>query len=141
MTARALDRFPIHLGRGGTADPQPEFDGPAWYEAYSERTAADGADGRLVSLFSFAESWTSWEMHPAGDEVVVCLSGTTTLHQQLPDGSFRSIVLNAGEYAINPPGTWHTADADGPVTALFITTGEGTVHRPREEENGAAGED
>ena len=37
----------------------------------------------------------------------------------------------AGEYAINPPGTWHTADVEASATALFITAGEGTDHRPR----------
>ena len=30
-----------------------------------------------------------------------------------------------GDYAINPRGAWHTADADEPVVALFITRGEG----------------
>jgi mannose-6-phosphate isomerase-like protein (cupin superfamily) len=131
MTARPIDRFPIHLGRGGTAVAEPEFTGMDWYEAYGERHAADGADGRLVSLFSFSESWDSWEMHPAGAEVVLCISGRMTLHQELADGLKQSLDLGPGEYAINPPGAWHTADADGPVTALFITHGEGTTHRPR----------
>ncbi|QIK79002.1 cupin domain-containing protein [Sphingomonas piscis] len=140
MTARSLERFPLHLGLGGTAVPQPEMGGPEWYEAYGDRTAGDGRDGRLVSLFSFSESWSSWEMHPSGDEVVMCLSGSMTLHQQRADGSPTTTVLNQGEYAINPPGVWHTADADGPVTALFITPGEGTTHKAREG-NGAAGED
>ena len=36
-----------------------------------------------------------------------------------------------GEYAINGPGVWHTADVDDEATALFITTGWGTEHRPR----------
>jgi hypothetical protein len=40
-------------------------------------------------------------------------------------------VLGPGDYAINPPGSWHTADVAEPVTALFITVGEGTSHRPR----------
>jgi len=131
MTARSLQQYPIHLGRGGTAIAQPEFDGPQWYEAYARRSAMDAADGRLVSLFSFSENWTSWEMHPSGDEVVYCVSGTMTLHQELADGTKQSLALNAGEYAINPPGAWHTADADGSVTALFITAGEGTAHKPR----------
>jgi quercetin dioxygenase-like cupin family protein len=54
-----------------------------------------------------------------------------TLHQELPDGSKASHELGPGEYAINPPGAWHTADADGPVVALFITAGKGTTHRAR----------
>ncbi|HAG37451.1 MAG TPA: cupin, partial [Erythrobacter sp.] len=36
-----------------------------------------------------------------------------------------------GEYAINPPGVWHIADIVQEATAIFITAGEGTQHRPR----------
>ena len=42
-----------------------------------------------------------------------------------------TIHLGPGDYAINPPGVWHTADVDGTALALFITVGEGTTHRPR----------
>jgi quercetin dioxygenase-like cupin family protein len=101
-----------------------------WYAGYGERHAADGSEGRLVTMYSFSESWTSWEMHPAGDEVVICTEGEITLIQESPDGT-RTIALRAGEYAINPRGVWHTADVAGPATALFITAGLGTEHRPR----------
>lgn len=77
---------PLHLGLGARAEVQPDFTGMAWYADYSDRTAADGAEGRLVTMSRFTESWTSWEMHPAGDEVVICLSGEMTLHQELADG-------------------------------------------------------
>ena len=126
-----LYTHPIHLGLGATALPQPEFTGMEWYADYVARHAADGGEGRLVSLYRFVESWDSWEMHPAGDEVVACLAGTMTLHQEFPDGRTERVVLNAGDYAINPPGVWHTADVTGEVTALFITAGLGTEHRPR----------
>jgi quercetin dioxygenase-like cupin family protein len=129
--ARSLERFPLHLGLGAKAVPQPEFTGMEWYAAYSARHAADGAEGRLVALHRFGESWTSWEMHPAGDEVVICTAGEITLIQELPDGGTASVRLRAGEYAINPPGVWHTADVASEATALFITAGMGTEHRPR----------
>ena len=93
--------------------------------------AADGPEGRLVSAYRFAEDWDSWERHPAGDEVVICLDGRMTLHQEKADGSRDSIALSAGEYAINPPGVWHTADIADRATAIFITAGEGTQQRPR----------
>lgn len=127
---KRLNEFPIHLGLGAKATAQPAFDGMAWYEAYGRRNAADGDEGRLVSMWTFSESWTSWEMHPRGDEVVVCVSGSLTLVQEV-DGQERKIVLGTGEYAINPPGVWHTADVTGSATALFITAGAGTEHRPR----------
>jgi quercetin dioxygenase-like cupin family protein len=72
-----------------------------------------------------------WEMHPLGAEVVLCTAGAITLHQEHADGSTATVTLDSGEYAINPPGTWHTADVDGEATAVFITAGMGTEHRPR----------
>lgn len=127
----SLRTHPLHLGLGARAEPQPPFTGMEWYQEYAARTAADGAEGRLVSLYDFSQSWQSWEVHPAGDEVVVCLAGEMTLIQQLEDGATRSVNLEAGQYAINPAGVWHTADASGSVTALFITAGQGTMNRPR----------
>lgn len=126
----SLERFPLHLGLGAHAVPQPEFTGMEWYAAYVERNAADGNEGRLVSLYSFSESWTSWERHPAGDEAVICTAGEITLIQELPEGEHK-VTLRAGDYAINPRGVWHTADVAGSATALFITSGIGTEHRPR----------
>ncbi len=129
--AHDLRTHPAHLGLGAKAVAQPAFAGMAWYEAYAARTAADGAEGRLVSLYDFTESWTSWEMHPAGDEMVICVAGEMALIQEAVDGSTSSLTLTAGQYAINTPGMWHTADVDGQATALFITAGQGTQHRPR----------
>jgi quercetin dioxygenase-like cupin family protein len=127
-----LSENPVHLGLGATAEIQPVFTGDmAWYEAYGARNASDGAEGRLVTIHSFSESWTSWEMHPLGSEVVMCTQGRITLIQELADGALNTVILNAGEYAINPPGVWHTADVEGDVTALFITAGAGTEHKPR----------
>ena len=129
--ARSLFRFPLHLGLGATAVPQPEFTGMEWYADYVARNGGDGAEGRLVTLYRFDSSWDSWEMHPAGFEAVVCLAGNLVLIQDFPDGRAERVVLSAGDYAINPPGVWHTADVEGEVTALFITSGIGTEHRPR----------
>jgi len=126
----SLERFPIHLGLGARAVAQPEFTGMEWYAAYVNRHASDGNEARLVSLFSFGENWSSWERHPAGDEAVICTAGEITLIQELPDGP-RKVTLRAGEYAINPRGVWHTADVAHQATALFITAGAGTEHRPR----------
>ena len=127
-----LSENPIHLGLDAKALVQPVFTGDMeWYEAYSARNDGDGAEGRLVTTHSFSESWTSWEMHPLGSEVVLCTQGQITLIQELADGAIKTIALNAGEYAINPPGVWHTADVEGEATALFITAGAGTKHRGR----------
>ena len=126
-----LGEIPVHLGLGATAVVQPPMAGGlAWYEAYEARHGSDGADGRLVTMFTFEAPWTSWEMHPLGEELVLCVAGEVTLIQE-HGGVPVPTVLRAGEAAINPRGVWHTADVSAPATVVFITAGVGTAHRPR----------
>jgi len=126
-----LGETPVHLGLGATAVPQEAFTGDvAWYQRYAERNAGDGVEGRLVTIHTFTEPWDSWEVHPRGEELVLCTEGEITLFQEV-DGRVGSVVLTAGEYAINPAGAWHTADVSGRATAVFITAGMGTENRPR----------
>ncbi|QJB69301.1 cupin [Parasphingorhabdus halotolerans] len=130
--AHNLNKNPIHLGLGATAEVEPEMTGDMeWYAGYGARHGDDGAEGRLVSMYTFTEDWNVWEMHPKGAEVVLCTAGVMTLVQEMPDGSHQSTALKAGEYAVNAPGVWHTADVNGEATAVFITAGEGTEHRER----------
>ncbi len=126
-----LASHPVHLGIDPTAEAQPAFTGEAsWYEDYARRTEADGSTGRLVSLHSFEGSWDTWEVHPEGEELVVCLSGSMVLHQER-DGSVDTVTLEPYRAVVNPVGVWHTADIDGTATALFVTPGRGTEVRPR----------
>lgn len=131
MTPARLETTPLHLGRGGQVVPLTPVTGPDWYDAYERAHGGDGADGRLITQWTFDAPWTGWEMHPAGAEVVLVTAGTMTLIQQWPDGRETATTLGAGDYAVNPPGVWHTADVAGSATALFITTGLGTEARPR----------
>lgn len=126
-----LRQRPIHLGREARASIEPPFTGFEWYAAYAERHAADGAEGRLVAVHTFDTPWSSWEMHPEGDEVVVCLEGRLTLIQVI-DGVAVRRVLEPFDTAINVAGVWHTADVEEPTVALFITAGKGTENRLRE---------
>lgn len=121
----------IHLGLGATAVPLRDFGWSAEeLEAYSDRFAGDGDEGRLVVMGHQDASWTSWERHPAGEEVVVLLSGRAELIQEL-DGVERRTELVRGRAIVNPPGVWHTCDVHEPGDAFFITPGRGTEHRPR----------
>ena len=132
MSRNSIEKHPIHLGNGATALVEPEFTGQLdWYQAYGERHADDGTEGRLVSMYTFTESWPTWEIHPNGAEVVLCTAGRMTLHQEKPDGTKATVEIGPGEYVINEPGTWHTADIDETATAVFITAGAGTEIRPR----------
>lgn len=125
-----LEEYPVYLGPGAKVVSEPAFTGMDWYEAHAKRHAADGIEGRLVSLFTFSRPWDSWEMHPHGHELVLCTAGSITLIQELSGQHVRT-TLQPGEYAINPPGVWHTADVEASATAVFITSGAGTDHRPR----------
>lgn len=121
----------IHLGLGARAVPLPGFEWSAEYLAgYVERFASDGDEGRLVTMGPLDASWDSWERHPAGEEVVLLLSGRADLIQRI-DGGERRVALRPGEAVINPPGVWHTADVHEPGQGLFITPGRGTEHEPR----------
>lgn len=128
---RRLAESFVHLGPGATAIPQPPFDGMGWYEGYGRRHSRDGTEGRLISEYTFTEGWPDWEMHPHGSEVVICTAGAMVLTQEFPGGLVERTELKAGDYAINPPGVWHIADVEARATAIFITAGEGTQHRPR----------
>jgi hypothetical protein len=132
MEAHDLTVHPVHLGLGATASVEPTFTGTmGWYADYTARHAQDGTEGRLLSMHTFNESWNVWEMHPQGSEVVLCTSGLMILHQESPDGLVSTVTLHPGQYAVNAPGIWHTADVEGQTTAVFITAGLGTQHRPR----------
>ena len=131
MSANDLHRNPIHLGLGATADVLPDFDGSGeWYMNYGMQTAGDGAEGRLVSWHTFDGAWDVWEVHPHGTEVVVCTAGIIELVQRIDDEDVITR-LNPGEYAINAPGVWHSANDTGPCSAIFITAGMGTENHPR----------
>lgn len=124
----------VHLGLGATTVPLPTHTGDmSWYADYGDRHATDGNEGRLVSMHRFTEPWDTWEVHPNGTELVLCLNGSIVLHQERLDGSTGSVTLGAGQAVVNQPGVWHTADlVDGePASVLFITAGAGTEMRDR----------
>ncbi|UGQ12159.1 cupin domain-containing protein [Yinghuangia sp. ASG 101] len=126
-----LRTTPVHLGLGSRARPVEGF---AWdpevLQAYSAAVAADGPEGRMVMIFDGDGPGDHWESHPAGDELVVCLSGSATVVRDA-DGEPDSVRLGPGEATVNPAGVWHAVDMAGPTSILTVTAGVGTEHRPR----------
>jgi mannose-6-phosphate isomerase-like protein (cupin superfamily) len=103
--------------------------GPDFWQKIQERKDLDA--GRLVGVFRYERDWDSWEVHPAGDEIVVLLSGAVDLVLDEPGGE-RIVALRDRTACIVPRGVWHTANVlGGPAEALHITRGAGTRHRPR----------
>jgi oxalate decarboxylase/phosphoglucose isomerase-like protein (cupin superfamily) len=86
--------------------------------------------GRLMSAFTFSEPWRTWERHPAGQELVMLLSGSATLVLEEPGGARAVTLREAGQFVLVPANVWHTAITDEPTTMLFLTPGAGTEHRP-----------
>lgn len=120
----------VHLGLGSRAELLPDFEWSEEYlDGYTRQHEADGAEGRLVSISEQRDTWTSWERHPAGDELVVLLSGRVDLVQDR-DGDEHTIEMHPGMAAVNPAGTWHRSVVHEPGRALFVTPGIGTEHRP-----------
>ena len=86
-------------------------------------------DGRLVTMMRYTDDWDSWEMHPAGDEVVYALDGAVDLILDEEDGE-RVVQLRGRTGCVVPRGVWHRGVVHSPGDVLHITRGEGTRHRP-----------
>ena len=71
----------------------------------------------------------TWELHPAGDDLLYVLSGAIDVVLQ-EEGGERVVELRAGAACIVPRGTWHRQKVRTPGDMLFITPGEKTQHRP-----------
>ena len=99
---------------------------PTIYEELDRRF--QGFKGRvLVSCYRFDSDWESWEMHPAGDEIVCLLSGRVSF--EFEGRGQVAELTEAGSFVIVPRGTWHTAHTNVPTTMLFVTPGDGTQHK------------
>ena len=83
----------------------------------------------LISCYEFELDWSSWEVHPHGDEVVLLMSGDVTFLLQTEAGETRVNLNEQGQYLVVPKGVWHTAKTKGKSKLLFITPGQGTQHR------------
>lgn len=102
---------------------------PAIYEELDKQF--DNFRGQLlVSSFSFDSDWSSWEVHPAGDEIVCLLSGNATLVLDRDGGEEVIHLRDPGSFVIVPKGTWHTARTSVATKMLFVTPGEGTQNKP-----------
>jgi predicted enzyme related to lactoylglutathione lyase/mannose-6-phosphate isomerase-like protein (cupin superfamily) len=112
--------------------------GAAFWEALMGGRLPEVERGRLVTIGESTESWTNWEMHPQGEEVIVLLEGRVEFVLEV-DGSERVVALDRpGRCLVIPRGTWHTARLCAPARMLFVTAGAGTQHRVAEPSTVAA---
>lgn len=105
---------------------------PTLYEQLDQQFA--GFKGcALIACHSFNQDWPTWEIHPAGDEVVLLLEGSATLVLETADGLEEKMLDQPGQYLIVPRGVWHTAKIKASAKMLFITPGEGTENQVRKD--------
>lgn len=127
-TARRLTQTYLELGDDGEVteiELTPEF----WPQVMSgERRLS----GRLIMASQMTEDMGHWEMHPAGDEILALLSGKVSVVLE-QDGDDQEIDLNAGEVFVVPRGCWHRVKVCQAGEVVFMTAGEGTLHKPIEE--------
>ena len=130
MTATGNSAFDVtatyvHLPDGGEAIPvecTPEF----WRElASGERSY----EGRMMTAHHVSGDMAHWEMHPAGEELLVSVGATVEAVLQRDDGE-EAITLSPGMALIVPRGVWHRIRVETPGVLVFITHGEGTEHKP-----------
>jgi mannose-6-phosphate isomerase-like protein (cupin superfamily) len=68
-----------------------------------------------------------WELHSAGDELLLVFAGECELTVRSPDGD-TSRTLHSGDLAVVPGGHWHCNDSPDGVKMLFITPSAGNDH-------------
>lgn len=86
--------------------------------------------GRLAGASRITRDLDHWEMHPAGDEWLIRLSGAFEVVLEM-GGTMQCATLNAETCCcLVPKGVWHTIRVREPGDLLFVTPGAGTEHRP-----------
>ncbi len=120
----------IHFRDGGQASEIPVS--ASFWEEVATGKHPEIDRGRLMSAFTFSEPWQTWERHPAGEELVMLLSGAATLVLEEADGERTISLSEPGSFVLVPQNVWHTARTSVPTKMLFLTPGESTENRPVE---------
>lgn len=117
----------IHLAPSGASEV--DTSGDFWGELMrGERDYP----GRLAMVLPMTGDFSNWERHPAGEELLVMLSGSMDVILEEAEGE-RTVRLETGRAMLVPTGTWHRAVMIEPGEVLFVTEGEGTEHKPIED--------
>jgi len=82
----------------------------------------------LISSYAFDDDWPTWEVHPAGDEFVILVSGDADLVLARANGDETIRMTEPGTFVLVPKDTWHTARIRRHTVMMFITPSEGTIN-------------
>jgi hypothetical protein len=132
-----LSKTFVHLGLHRTMIELPDFSWSAEYmREYMKEHAADGPEARLVGIVPLDATWRHWERHIGGDELVLQLSGSSDVIQDVAGELHRS-TLTAGACIINKRGVWHTTDVHEPGQTLFVGITGRTLYKARDRADAA----
>lgn len=69
-----------------------------------------------------------WEVHPAAEEAVCCLSGGLRVYfrPEEPGGEEEMARLPAGTAVVIPRGRWHRLELDAPSDVMSVTLRQGS---------------
>jgi len=93
-----------------------------------DKNFAGFKDHVLIAVHDFNKDWPGWECHPAGDELVVLMSGSCEFLLKTDKGIQTLQLTESGTYVLVAKGVWHTAKITESAKVLFITPGENTQH-------------
>ena len=125
--ATAFDLETTYLALDGAGGVTQMEGGAAFWRSVETSAAATGT---LVTVSSGDGDWPNWEMHPAGEEVLVGLHGAARFVFEYADGRTDTHDMGPGVTLVVPRGVWHRAVDQRALKVLFITYGAGTQHRP-----------
>lgn len=121
----SLQGVHVLLKEIGTAIPLEVS--PDFWSTLAQRP--DLQTGRLIGVFRFERDLPHWEMHPAGDELLVALDGSFELLLQAEPRD-QVIPLQKGQAYLVPFGAWHRIRVLVPGEILFVTPQKGSQSRP-----------
>jgi len=115
----------VHLEPEGRAEPipvTPQF----WDDLIAGRRTVEGW---LVTRSRAVTDWTQWEMHPAGEELILLTDGMADFVLEWHSSEEVVRLSTDRPMMVVPRGVWHTIRIVEPATLVFITFGKDTQHR------------
>ena len=107
-----------------------KWDAKEFWEATKAGKGIESPFGFMVAQYEFRTTWTHWECHPKGDELLIAIEGSMQLVLEI-DGKETMVALEAPSAFLVPAGTWHSGNVAKPCRVIGISAGEGTMNRPR----------
>jgi len=125
--AARLKDIVFDLADGGAVEAH-RAGAPFWEALMADEIAPD----RIMGVYGFTHDTPAWERHPAGEEILACLSGAIDIAMEQPGttgGPVRTVRLTAGMVTVVPRDCWHRFIVKDPGDLLFVTYGKDTDHR------------